>query len=433
MNENKNFFSTHHQALILMLMISMIAISIWFYSRPKPIAVEIYTVKKGLVEKTVVNTRAGTVNACRRAKLSPSVGGQITELPIKKGDMVKQGQLLLSLWNKDLIAQVDLASNEIIAAKNNATSACLQAKLSHREANRLKQLRKNNAVSEERLDEAVTLDKIHASNCQSAEASVAMGTSQLHIAQALLEKTRLLAPFDGIIGDISAELSEYVTPSPVGVQTLPVIDLINNNCFYVSAPIDEVDMPAISVGLPARITLDAFGDHYFQGEVRRIAAYVVDLEKQARTVDVEVNFIELDDYKNLLAGYSADVEIIIDAKTEALRIPSEALMEAQADALGNVLGEVNGKTLEKTLKKVWVYKPDTKTIDTRKINTGLSNWSYTQVLAGLELGEKIILSIDREGLAAGAEVDATNNSEEPKNAQPDSVNDNSANDSSAND
>jgi len=127
-----HFFRRHRGLLVLLFIILLCAVAIWFYSRPKPIEVDITTVGRGLVEQTVANTRAGTVKACRRAKLSPSVGGQITDLPIKEGDFVKKGQLLLSLWNEDLTAQVELVNNEILAAKNNANSICLQSKFSQR-------------------------------------------------------------------------------------------------------------------------------------------------------------------------------------------------------------------------------------------------------------------------------------------------------------
>jgi len=400
-DSHKNyFFSRHRWPLTLCLIFLIGAIVIWFYSQPTPIAVDISTVGRGLVEQTVANTRAGTVKACRRAKLSPSVGGQITELPIKEGDEVKQGQLLLSLWNEDLVAQVKLVNNEIRAAQNNANSVCLLSEFSRREADRLEKLYEKNAVSEELFDDAMTVKKMHSSNCQSAKASIDMRKAQLSVAQALLAKTRLVAPFDGVIADISAELSEYVTPSPVGVQTLPAIDLINNQCFYVAAPIDEVDMPAISVGLPTRITLDAFGDEVFQGTVRRIASYVLDLEKQARTVDVEVTFIQKEDYQTLLAGYSADVEIILNANKNTLRIPSEAIMFDDNSAHNSK--DLHAEKKEK--KKVWLYQPETQTIISQEIETGLSNWSYTEVIDGLTEGDKIVLSIDREGLANNSKV-----------------------------
>lgn len=392
--QNANTNKNRRTAFIVLFIFAVISLLIWFYSRPKAIAVEVAPVTQDRVEQTVANTRAGTVKACRRAKLSPSVGGQITELPVKEGDAVKAGQLLLSLWNNDLKAQLSLAKNEIQSAKNQANSICLQADFSRREARRLKSLQKSNAISEEKVDNATTLSRMHSNSCQSAKSAIKMKIDQQNIAKAVLERTRLIAPFDGVIADISAELSEYVTPSPVGVQTLPVIDLIDNNCFYVAAPIDEVDAPAVVVGMPARISLDAFGDNYFQGSVRRIAAFVLDLEKQARTVDVEVEFSQPDDHKKLLAGYSADVEVILLEKTSTLRIPTEALIVKDS---GN-----NDETW------VWVYDPESSSISSRIIETGLSNWTYTEVLNGLKIGEQVVLSIDKEGLADGVSVKLVN-------------------------
>ena len=75
------------------------------------------------------------------------------------------------------------------------------------------------------------------------------------------------------------------------------------------------------------MTLDAFGERRFEGRVRRIADYVLDVEKQARTVDVEVEFVDPEDIEQLLAGYSADVEIILDVRKDTLRIPTEAVID----------------------------------------------------------------------------------------------------------
>ena len=74
----------------------------WYVTRPEPVAVSLITVERGPVSATVSNTRAGTVDACRRAGLSPATGGQIVLLSVKDGDFVEQGQLLLELWNDDL-------------------------------------------------------------------------------------------------------------------------------------------------------------------------------------------------------------------------------------------------------------------------------------------------------------------------------------------
>jgi HlyD family secretion protein len=89
---------------------------------------------------------------------------------------------------------------------------------------------------------------------------------------------------------VNGEVGEYLTPSPPGIMTLPAIDLIDDTCLYVSAPIDEVDAAQLKIGMGGRITLDAYRGKHFTGKLRRIAPYVLALEKQARTVEVEVDF-----------------------------------------------------------------------------------------------------------------------------------------------
>ena len=73
----------------------------WFLSRPDPVAVTLVAAERGPVAATVANTRAGTVDACRRAGLSPALGGQIANLPVKDGERVEAGALLLEVWNAD--------------------------------------------------------------------------------------------------------------------------------------------------------------------------------------------------------------------------------------------------------------------------------------------------------------------------------------------
>jgi len=80
----------------------LLAVAGWYFTRPAPILVQLTKVERGLVEATVSNTRAGTVKACRRAKLSAPAGGQIAHLLVSKGDRVKKGQVLLELWDDDL-------------------------------------------------------------------------------------------------------------------------------------------------------------------------------------------------------------------------------------------------------------------------------------------------------------------------------------------
>lgn len=360
----------------------LVAVAVWYFTRPKPIGVELVKVERGTVEATVSNTRAGTVKACRRAKLSAPAGGQISRLLVKKGQRVKANQVLLELWDKDLQAQEQLAQEQLATAQTQAHQACVQADLADKEADRARQLKESGFISAEGLDQKVSSAIVARAGCKAASSQIEQSRSRIAVARAGLQRMVLRAPFAGIVADISGELGEYATPSPPGILTLPAIDLIDDSCMYVSAPIDEVDAANVKVGQVARITIDAIKGRIFAGKVKRIAPYVLEIEKQSRTVEVEVGFSERPEAENLLVGYSADVEIVHDTRVNVLRIPTQALLEG---------------------KRVLLYRADG-ILEDRTVKTGLANWDHTEITAGLKEGDRIVMSLDRAGVKAGARV-----------------------------
>jgi HlyD family secretion protein len=353
----------------------------WYFTRPEPVAVKLYTVARGPVASTVANTRVGTIKACRRAYLAPALGGQVASLTVKEGSRVTKKQVLMVVWNDDLKAQVELQVAEAKTSTARASQACLIAEGAEREASRLLKLQRHkNIVSEETVDRAVTDAQAKRAACKAAHAAIDANKARIAAARAELERSIVRAPFSGVVAEVNAELGEFVTPSPPGIPTLPAIDLLDVSCLYVSAPIDEVDAPAIHTGMKASVTLDAFPNQHRSGRVSRVAPYVLDREKQARTVEVEVKLADPNDLRGLLPGYSADLEILLESRDNVLRIPTEAILD------GN---------------RVLVYHPDAP-LSERRIDPGLSNWNYTEVLSGLEKGEEIVVSIGKEGVEAGA-------------------------------
>ncbi len=352
---------------ILAAVILLLVVSSFFYNGDEE-AIKVLAVKPSTktVEQTVSNTRAGTIDACRRSKMSPAMGGQIATLAVEEGDMVEKDQILLELWNKETKARVK-------AAERSSDQTCIISAKAQRDADRTNELFSKGLASEEAKEAAVT-------NAESGLAACNAAKAQVEVTKASLERTQLIAPFGGIVAEIEGELGEYVTPSPVGVATKPTLDLIDNTCIYIKAPIDEIDAPEVVAGLKSRITMDAFGQKEFPATVRRVAPYVLDLEKQARTVEIEAVFDNPQEF--LLPGYSADITIIVDTSEEALSIPSQAVMGGNSVYLINSDG----------------------TISEKEIEVGLSNWQVTEVLDGLSLDDQIVLSIDRKGLEDGVKV-----------------------------
>jgi len=371
-----------YRLIAVIALLLLLAAAAWYFTRPKPLPVVLTKVERGTVEATVSNTRAGTIKACRRAKLAPPAGGQIAHLLVKKGQRVKSSQILLELWNNDLQAQERLAKDQLGTSQMQLQQACTQADLADKEAERAKQLKARGFISSEAVDQKISAAKVARIGCEVAHSQIDQSHSRIAAARAGLDRMVLRAPFDGIVADISGELGEYATPSPPGIPTLPAIDLIDDRCLFVSAPIDEVDAANIKVGQTSRITLDAIKGKNFPGKVKRIAPYVLELEKQARTVEVEVAFVELPKAENLLVGYSADVEIVHNSHAKVLRIPTQALLEG---------------------KRVLLYRADGM-LEERTVATGLANWEQTEIVSGLNEGDQIVMSLDRAGVKAGVRV-----------------------------
>ncbi len=372
---------TLSRLVIVALVMAVLAYAGWFATRPKPIEVELATIEHGTVEATVVNTRAGTIKACRRAKLAPAAGGQIVKLWVKEGERVEHGQVLLELWNTDLSAQRELVRRQFTVAEERRREVCIVADNARRESERTQQLAAQGFVSPQRGETVDAEARARQASCDAAASDVKRAQAQIQVTQAGLERTVLVAPFAGIVARVTGELGEYATPSPPGIPTPPAIDLIDDTCLYVSAPMDEVDAPKLKAGQLARVTLDALPNQIFAGKVRRIAPYVTEVEKQARTVDVEVDFEEPPKLP-LLVGYSADIEVVIERRNNVLRVPTQAIRQGG---------------------KVLVLGADHK-LQERSLQIGLTNWAFTEVTGGLNVNERVLLSSDQDGVTAGVQV-----------------------------
>ena len=367
--------------IILALAVVAVVIYVAMGREQDPIAVSAVYPEIRTVEQTVSNTRAGTIDACRRSKMSPAMGGQIALLHVKEGDLVQKDQILIELWNKESKARVKETQARVQVSERSAQQVCILSDRAQREAKRKTELLQRGLASEEATETAVSNAESQSAACDAALTQVEANQASVEVVEASLERTMLIAPFNGVIAEIEGELGEYVTPSPVGVATKPTVDLIDSSCIYISAPIDEIDAPEVVSGMTARITMDAFGDQEFPATVRRVAPYVLDLEKQARTVEIEAVFDNPD--QTLLPGYSADIEVIIDRVENVLSIPTQLIMRDNY---------------------VYVIDPETMTLTKEQIEIGIGNWQYTEVTNGLSKDDQVVLSVDREGVKAGIVV-----------------------------
>ncbi|WP_421246262.1 efflux RND transporter periplasmic adaptor subunit [Aeromonas sanarellii] len=342
-----------------------VAVLAWWL-RPVATPVPLVSVDRGEVRVTVVNTRAGTIKSCQRAGLSLPAGGVVERIAVKAGDRVAQGDLLLTLWSEDIRADLARARAQQALGKTQREERCSEATYYEREASRLATLLAKNLTSRTLAEQAQNLADTRRYICRASRQQERVDEALVAQVEARLAERRLLAPFAGVVAEVNSKLGEYMTPSPPGVAMPPVIDLIDDNCLYVSAPIDEVDAARLRVGQRARVLLDAMPGRDLAATVTRIAPYVKELEKQARTVEVEAALTAPPGDVPLLIGYSADLEVEVTRATDVLRVAASS----RADD-GSVL-RLEGDRLVRVRPR-W----------------GVENWNWVEVTEGLAAGDRL--------------------------------------------
>jgi len=372
---------TVRRILLALLAVALLALAARRWLAPETVTVRAVAVERGVVERTATNTRAGTVEARQRAKLSPDQGGRVAAVPHRKGDMVHAGDVVLRLDDSLERGQVDLARRQLAAASAERERVCVAAERARRELERNRRLAEQEILAADLLDRYESAAREADAACAVAAAGEASGRASLALAETALDKRTLTAPFDGVVADLSTEVGEWVTPSPPAVPVPAVIDLIDPRSIYLSLPMDEVDSARLARGLVARATVDSHPGRTFPARVARVAPYVLDLEAQNRTVEIEV---ELDDAAlaaSLLPGTSADIEVVLERRESVLRLPTAAILAGD-----RVLAIAGDRLVEKTIRR------------------GLANWDFTEIESGLAEGERVVAAIDRPEIVAGARV-----------------------------
>ncbi len=358
-----------------------VATLLWWRGQDEALEVETASVSRGVVEDIVANTRAGTVKARRRAKLSPQTGGLVMALPHRRGALVGAEELLLKLDDRVQRAQLELAEKELSAAAARKEEACAAAALAQREWERGGRLAADGIISAQNLDLLASRWEQSRAACAASQALVAQAQASLKLAQEQLSLTELRAPFAGVVAELSTEVGEWITPAPPGVPIPPVIDLVDLSELYVAAPIDELDIARVPLGAMVRVTVDPRPGVVFTARVSKLPSYVLDVAEQNRTAELEVEFDAGQDLTGVLPGASADVEIIVARHEGVLRVPTSAVAEGR-----QVLVLEKGKLVE------------------RHIRTGLANWQVTEVVEGLQEGEPVVVSRDRPEIQPGVKA-----------------------------
>ena len=374
-------------------------------NKDKAKSVETSLVKATTIVETVSAT--GKIQPEIEVKIASMVSGEIIVLPIKEGQVVKKGDLLVKI-NPDLYTSgLNRSVANLAAAKSGLTQAEAQFKEAKANYDRNKTLFEKGIISKSDWDKTVASFEVTKATKQSAYFNVQSASATVNEARDNLGRTIIYAPADGTISVLNVELGERVlgTQQMAGTEILRVANLNN---MEVEVDVNENDIVKIKVGDQARVEVDAYLKKQFKGIVTSIS----NSASTALTADQVTNFkvkirILKESYQDLLEGkpasYSpfrpgmtATVDIVTKTKTNVLAVPiSSVVVKSDTTAVKESKVDVAEPTekepipkIDKKLECVFVKVGDKAKI--RIIKTGIQDDTNIEVISGLKKGDVVI-------------------------------------------
>jgi HlyD family secretion protein len=386
-------------------------------------------------EITIVETvsATGKIQPEIEVKISSEVSGEIIDLPVKEGQVVKKGQLLVRI-NPDLYTS---GYNRTISNLSGTKAGLSQADASFKEAkasyDRSKLLYEKGIISRSDWDKAVASFEVAKANKESAYYNVQSANATVKEAKDNLGRTTIYAPADGTISSLGVELGERVlgTQQMTGTEILRVANLDN---MEVEVDVNENDIVKVSIGDSTNIQVDA----YLKKEFKGIVTSISNSASSATSADQVTNFkvkvrILKESYQDLLEGkpanfspfrpgMTATVDIITTRKEKVVGVPiSAVVVKNDTTATSKTEMKVEGddkKVVAKNDKKfecVFVKQGDKAKL--RVIKTGIQDDTNIEVVSGLKKGDVVIVgpyTTVTKDLKPGDKVIAKKAPEKPK-------------------
>ena len=392
--------------IIVALIIVLIALSKAGVLGDNDKAIEVETAKANQITIVETVSATGKIQPEIEVKISSQVSGEIIDLPVKEGQVVKKGDLLVRI-NPDLYTS---GLNRSVSNYSGTKSGLNQADASFKEAQasyqRNKTLYDKGIISKSDWDKATASFEVAKANKQTAYYNVQSASASVKEAKDNLGRTTIYSPNDGTISKLSVELGERIlgTQQMAGTELLRVANLNN---MEVEVDVNENDIVKINIGDETKIQVDAYLKKEFKGIVTSISnsASSTTTADQVTNFKVKVRILK-ESYMDLIEGkpatYSpfrpgmtATVDIITTRKENVIGIPISSVViksDTTATPKIEVVDEKEGDKVktksDKKLECVFVKVGDKAKI--RIVKTGIQDDTNIEILSGLKKGDEVI-------------------------------------------
>lgn len=362
----------------------------------KPPESPVKTGKAEVADVQVKVTEVGTVEPEVKVEVKSAISGKVIEIVHRDGDIVKRGTVLARV-------EPDLNQAQSLAETKNDVAS---AEIRFRDAR--KKFEENNSLLTQGLLAPTQHRDVETEYLQARqewektrEKYALVEKSGIPISQSAADfrGSNVVAPMDGVVLTKNVEIGESITSGVSSFNAGTVLFTVADvSSMIVKAGVNEVDIGKIRVGMPVKVTLDAYPKVLFNGRIDRIAP-AVRLDDKVRVFDVE---IRLDSQgRELRSGMTANIEVIGERLDKVLTVPVEAVFKRDDQEIVYVKKAIDPKVFAENAKKAKEKKGDEakkedkdawkQFFDKRVVTTGLADNAKVQILSGLKAGEELAL------------------------------------------
>lgn len=383
-------------------------------NKDKPIPVT--TDKAFRTNITQLVTATGKIQPEIEVKIAPEVSGEIVELPVKEGQLVKRGQLLLRIKPDSYRAQVESQQAALNGARSASVSNRAQLQQAESEYRRVQKLYDDGLTSASARDAAKNAYDSAKAALQSAQYQIQQTEGTLRQINEALSKTIIYSPVDGTISSLTSQLGERVVGTSQFAGT-EVMRIANLNHMEARVNVNENDVVDVKVGDSARITIDAYQDREVRGVVREIASTA--LTRNAGTQEEVTNFevkISIPDRSlRLRPGMSTTADIETATVSSVVAVPIQSVTVRSTDSTlspeelerqrvkekaaektdnrADVTNETQEKQKERAqrlkLQRV-VFIKTGETVRMQKVETGIADNTFIEIRSGIKPGDEVV-------------------------------------------
>jgi len=352
--------------------------------------VQVQTEKAARRNITQIVVGTGKIDAINKVVITPEVTGEIVNLPVKEGQKVKKGDLLIKIKSDQYQAALDRLVASLQASKSSLNSIKAAYEKAFQDYNRVSELHKKGLASDAELEMVKATYLSRQGEYEAQKAMVLQSEAAIKEQKEIIAKTAIYSPIDGTVTGLNVKLGERVLGSNFtqGTNLMTIADLSNMEAVI---DINENDIINVKIGQKAIIEVDAIKGKKFLGEVYEIAnsPKTTGLGTQEQVVNFSVKIKIYDKESELKPGMSCNADIETDHRYNVLSIPLQAVTARSNNNQDIQEDNNNTQKKEKDIQEiVFIHKNGLAKI--QNVKTGISDDNYIEIIDGLKEDDEVI-------------------------------------------